>query len=265
MALLDALRTTRTAITLGALFTGGAVPIGVVVLSFGYAQYVRETPPGPRVMQVAHEFAGPYVLFVYLPAMMVLAAIIAYSRQRHPDVYRRIVVGLAAGAIATIGLDWIRQMGVLNGWLPGDTPEMFGKAITGSNDFATFYWVGQVAHFMNGADFGLCFAVMFGRFASRRRTVAFAVLWLLIMEFFMMVGPPMGPMVGLFGVNWQWPHLFVLTFFAHVVHGSILGLLVHQWLRQEDRDWIVPFVLKGAAVERVGRNLVASSVRASRS
>lgn len=242
----------RTFVILTALFAGGFVPIHVVVLSFGYAQYVRKIPPGPKVLQVAHEFAGPYTLFLYLPAIVVLFALAMFSKKRYLDVYRRIVVGLAAGAIATIGLDWIRQMGVLNGWLPADTPVMFGKAITGSNDFATFYWVGQLAHFMNGADFGLCFAFFFGRKASRVRTVGVAVGWMLIMEFFMMVGPPMGPMVGLFGVKWLWPQLFALTFVAHVVHGTILGLLAHHWLRKEDEQWLLPFLLKNNIINARG-------------
>ena len=60
----------------------------------------------------------------------------------------------------------------------------------------------------------------------------------------MMVGPPMGPMVGMFGVRWLWPQLFVLTFVAHVVHGIILGLLCHHWLREEDSEWLLPFVLR---------------------
>ena len=262
MAVLHVLRRPRTALILGALFAGGFVPIHVVVLSFGYAQYVRGTPPGPRVMQVAHEFAEPYVLFLYLPAMIALVLIMAYSRTHYPSLYRRLAVGLAAGAIATIGLDWIRQMGVLNGWLPADTAEMFGKAITGSNDFATFYWVGQAAHFMNGADFGLCFTLLFGRFSSRGRTVGVAVLWMLLMELGMMVGPPMGPMVGLFGVNWQWPQLFALTFVAHVVHGIILGLLAHRWLRPEDGDWIVPYIKRGANIALSAKDAAVSPAQA---
>jgi len=238
----DKARLRRSGVILASLVAGGFVPIHVVVLSFGYAQYVRKISPGPKVLQVAHEFAGPYTLFLYLPSLIALLALTVYSKKRYPDVYRRIVIGLAAGAIATVGLDWIRQMGVLNGWLPGDTPVMFGKAITGSNDFATFYWVGQFAHFMDGADFGLCFTLFFGRRSSRWRTVATAVFWMLLMEFFMMVAPPMGPMVGLFGVRWMWPQLFALTFVAHVVHGTILGLLTYQWLGKEDEQWLLPYL-----------------------
>ena len=151
-------------------------------------------------------------------------------------------MGLAAGAIATIGLDWIRQMGVLEGWLPGDTPTMFGKMITGSNSFIKYFWVGQFAHFFNGADFGLVFTLVFGRSDTLKRNIGMAVFWLLLMELGMMLGPPMGPMVGLFGVRYMWPQLFVLTLFAHVVHGTILGILSYYWLKPEDTRWLLPFL-----------------------
>lgn len=236
----------RAAVVLASLFAGGFVPIHIILLSFGYAQYVRGVPPGPKVLQVAHEFAWPYLLFLYLPSLIVLLALAVYSRRKYPDIYRRIVVGLTSGAIATIGLDWIRQMGVINGWLPGDTPVMFGKVITGSSDFATFYWVGQLAHFMNGADFGLCFTFFFGRGSSPYRTVGAAVFWLLLIELGMMTAPPMGPMVGPFGIRWMWPQLFALTLVAHVVHGVILGILSHRFLHEEDSKWLLPFLLEGS-------------------
>lgn len=232
----------KSILTLLALFTGGFVPIHVIVLSFGYAEYYKQQAIGPKIIRVAHEFGGPYMLYMYIPAMILLLVIILYSRKHYPDLFRRIIVGLGAGAIATIGLDWIRQMGVLKGWLPADTPEMFGKMVTGSQEFNYYYWVGQLIHFMNGADFGLCFTLFFGNFKSYRATAFWAVMWLLVIEFFMMVGPPMGPMVGLFGVRWMWPQLFLLTFVAHVVHGVILGLLAHHWLKPEDNKWLLPYL-----------------------
>lgn len=232
----------KSKLTLVALFTGGFVPIMIVVLSFGYAEYFKQQAIGPKIIRVAHEFGGPYALFVYIPALIILLGIINYSKKHYPDLHRRIVIGLVAGAIATIGLDWIRQMGVLEGWLPSDTPTMFGKMVTGSEDFNKFFWIGQFIHFMNGADFGLCFTLFFGNFKSYKKTVIWAIIWLQVMEFFMMIGPPMGPMVGLFGVKWMWPQLYILTIVAHVVHGTILGMLVHLWLKPQDDKWLIPFM-----------------------
>jgi hypothetical protein len=236
------MKSKKSLLTLLALFAGGFVPINLIVLSFGYSEYYKAQAIGPKIIKIAHEFGLPYVLYFYIPFMILLGWIIVYSHKHYPDLFRRITVGLAAGAIATIGLDWIRQMGVINGWLPADTPTMFGKMITGSNDFNTFHWIGQVAHFMNGADFGIVFTLVFGNFKSYKTTALWAVCWMLVMEFFMMVGPPMGPMVGLFGVKWMWPQLFILTFVAHVVHGTILGILAHHWLKPEDDKWLLPYL-----------------------
>jgi len=189
-------------------------------------------------------------LYLYIPSMIVLAAIALHSLKQHPDLFRRIVIGLGAGAIATIGLDWIREMGVISGWLPGDTPVMFGKVVTGSQNFNIFYWVGQIIHFMNGACFGLCFTFFFGRRRSRAATVSLAVFWMLLIEMGMMLGPPMGPMVGYFGVRWMWPQLFLLTLAAHIVHGIILKLLAHHWLQPEDDKWIVPYLKESMAAKK---------------
>lgn len=236
----------KTILTLLVLFAGGFVPIHLIVLSFGYAEYYKGQTLGPKIIRVAHEFAVPYIFFLYIPAIIFLIWAILYTKKAYPDLHRRIVVGLAAGAIATIGLDWIRQMGVLVGWLPADTPTMFGKMMTGSNSFIKYFWAGQFAHFFNGADFGLVFTLVFGRFKTLSRTILMGIGWLLVMELGMMIGPPMAPMVGPFGVRYMWPQLFLLTLVAHIVHGTILGSLAYYWLKPEDEKWLLPF-LKGAA------------------
>lgn len=234
----------KSIITLLVLFAGGFVPINLIVLSFGYAEYYKAQAIGPKIIRVAHEFAVPYLFVLYIPAILFLLWAIFYTKKTYPDLYRRIVVGLAAGAIATIGLDWIRQMGVLNGWLPGDNPIMFGKMITGSNTFSEYFWIGTLAHFFSGADFGLIFTLVFGRFATLKKNTLMAVFWLLLIELGMMVGPPMGPMVGLFGTKYMWPELFALTFAAHVVHGTILGILSFYWLTEENNKWLFPFLME---------------------
>ena len=231
----------RQALILLAFIAGGAVPIQLVTLSFGYAQYVQEIAMGPRVLSVAHEFARWYIPLVWIPAMVLLGGIVWYSRRRYPDLFRRIVVGFAMGAVATIALDAVRQSGVINGWLPGDTPEMFGKMATGSADFGLYYPVGVLVHFLNGASFGLFYAFVWGKRGSYRAAVVWATAWALVTELGMMTGPPMGPMVGLFGYNYDWPGLFLLTLVAHVFFGVTLGLLVEHFLHDEDRRWLWPF------------------------
>ena len=233
----------RTVLALVAFVAGGAVPIQLVTLSFGYAQYFQDVGMGPRVISVAHEFATWYIPLIYVPAIAALAAIGFYSRRRYPDLYRRITVGLGMGAVATIALDAVRQAGVIHGWLPADTFVMFGKMATGSPNFAVFYPAGILVHYLNGANFGLFYAFVWGKRGSYASAAAWATAWALVLELGMMTGPPMGPMVGLFGVNYAWPQLFVLTFVAHVVLGIAMGLLIQHFLTDEDRGWLVPFLV----------------------
>lgn len=237
----------RAGLVLLAFFLGGAVPIQLVTLSFGYAQYVRGVTMGPQALNVAHEFARFYLPFVWVPALAGLGAIAIFARRRYPDVTRRIVVGFGMGAVATIALDMVRQMGVIHGWLPGDTPVMFGKMATGSPSFTTYWPVGLAVHFLNGANFGLFYAFVWGKRAHYRSAVLWATTWALVAELGMMIGPPMGPMVGLFGYNYAWPQLFVLTLVAHVFFGVALGLLVQHFLKEEDRGGLWSFASVGRA------------------
>jgi len=233
--------TRRTGLVLVAFIAGGAVPIQTVTLSFGYAQYVRGVGIGPQVLSVAHEFARWYIPFVLVPAMLVLFGVALKCRTAYPDVFRRIVVGLSMGALATLALDAVRGAGVIHGWLPGDTPVMFGKMATGSAKFAVFYPAGLLIHYLNGANFGLFYAFVWGKRRSFASAVRWATLWALIVETGMMTGPPIAPMLGLFGYNFAWPQLFILTLVAHIVFGVVMGVLIQHFLTDEDRDWLVPF------------------------
>ncbi|MFQ5550344.1 MAG: hypothetical protein ACE5FJ_03800 [Gemmatimonadales bacterium] len=235
--------TRRTIIALLAFIAGGAVPIQLVTLSFGYAQYVRKVGMGPRVIAVAHEFAAWYIPLIYLPAIVLLVAIAIHSKQRYPDIFRRIGVGLGMGAVATIALDTARQAGVIHGWLPADTFVMFGKMATGSSSFSVFYPAGILVHYLNGANFGLFYSFVWGKRKSYTAAVGWATFWLLLVELGMMTLPPMAPIVGPFGINFAWPQLFLLTLVAHVMFGVTLGLLVQHFLSNEDRAWLVPFLL----------------------
>ncbi len=233
----------RTTLALVAFIAGGVVPIQLVTLSFGYSEYVKGVGLGPRVIATAHDFAGWYIPFVYIPALVALLGIGLYARRRYPDLYRRIVVGLGAGVLATIALDAVRQAGVINGWLPSDTVVMFGKMATGSAKFTFFYPAGLAVHYLNGANFGLFFAFVWGKQPSFRRAALWALTWAMIIELGMMTGPPIAPLLGAFGRNYAWPQFFLLTLVAHVAFGLALGLFVQQFLREEDRGWLIPFLL----------------------
>lgn len=234
----------RTTLATLAFVAGGAVPIQLITLSFGWAQYVQGVPKGPELIPTAHRFAEWYVPGLYVPALVILAVVALYCRRKYPDVFRRIVAGLAAGAIGTIALDAARQAGVIHGWLPGDTPVMFGKLVAGPEAaFAVFYPIGLFVHYMNGANFGLFYAFVWGKRGSLRAAAYWGVTWLLIVELGMMTLPPMGPMTGLFGVDFSWPGLFLVTLVAHVLAGLTIGMLVESFLKEEDRGWLPVFLL----------------------
>lgn len=242
----------RTALATLAFITGGAIPIQLVTLSFGYSEYYKGIDLGPRIIAVAHEFARWYIPFVLVPALLILIGITLHARRRYPDLYRRIIVGAGMGAVATIALDAVRGAGVIHGWLPADTPVMFGKMATGSPNFAFYYPVGVVVHYLNGASFGLLYAFVWGKRSSYLSAVLWAGIWAQVLELGMMLGPPMGPMVGIFGRNYAWPQLFLLTFVAHIFFGMAMGLLIQTFLRDEDSDWLLPFLLgrpRAAAAE----------------
>ena len=232
----------RRLLILAAFVAGGAIPIQLVTLSFGYAQYVRGVRMGPQVLQIAHEFARWYLPLVWIPGLLVLGGIALYARRRHPGLFRRIVVGFGMGALATVALDVFREAGVIYGWLPGDTAVMFGKMATGSPNFTTYYPVGLLVHYLNGANFGLFFAFVWGKRSSYRNAVLWATAWVAIIELGMMTLPPMGPITGLFGYNYAWPQLFLLTLAAHLAFGIALGLLVQHFLRDEDRGGLIAFL-----------------------
>jgi hypothetical protein len=233
----------RVLLVLVAFAAGAGAPIQLITLSFGYAEYVKGIAlPGPQLLSVAHEFARFYIWLAWIPALIALAAIGVYTRRAYPDIFRRIVVGFGMGAVATLALDVARQAGVINGWLPGDTAAMFGKMATGSSSFWTFWPVGLLVHYLNGAGFGLFFAFVWGKRASYRSAILWATAWGLVIELGMMTLPPMGPALGLFGVNFAWPQFFLLTLVAHVFFGVALGLLVQHFLMDEDRGGLIAFL-----------------------
>lgn len=233
----------RTLFAVIAFVTGGAVPIQLVTLSFGYSQYIRGVTVNKQMVKLAHEFASWYIPVVYIPSLLILAGIAFYSRRQYPGVFRRIVVGFGAGIVATIALDTVRQLGVIYQWLPSDTPTLFGKMATGSTELAVFLPVGILIHYLNGANFGLFYTFVWGKRPSYANATGWATVWGLIMELGMMTGPPMALMVGPFGINYKWPQLFFITLIAHVLFGITLGLLAQHFLADEDHGWLLPFLI----------------------
>lgn len=238
----------KSILTLLALFTGGVVPIQLVTLSFWYSQYYLGETLGPKMVRTAHEFAVPYIYYLYIPSILVFIGIMIYSRKNYPDLFRRLKAGIIAGIMLTLALDVVRQNGVINGWLPTDVPMEFGKMVTGSNSFMPIYLAGLVVHFLNGINFGLFYTLILGKQKNYTMAIITGALLLFVIEIGMMTGPPMAKMVGPFGVNWAWPQLFLLTLIAHIFSGIACGLTAQYLLKDEDNQWLLPFLLnKGSS------------------
>lgn len=231
--------TRRTVLAVSAFIAGAAIPVQLITLSFGYAGMVRDVPQ-EEMIQTAHEFAGLYIPFVYLPALVALAAIAIYSRTGYEGLYRRIVVGLGAGAVGTVALDAVRLSGVVHGWLPSDMPMLFGQMATSSQEFAVYFTAGTLIHFITGTSFELFYTFVWRKRPSYWNAIGWAVAWAMVIELGMMTGPPVAPMASPFGIDHQWPHLFLVTLIAHVLLGIVMGLLAQHFFEPEDRGLVAP-------------------------
>ncbi len=226
-------------------FGAGAVPIFMLLLggmsammSMGMSMTDMMTrPPDPAMqepmMRSIHSFMAGYIPFVLVPALIVLGAIWYYAAGKYPRLSNRIGAGLAAGLIASVGLDVIRLMGVAFGAFPGDMPTMFGQMMTGRMDKGSgVLLAGYTYHALNGATFGLMFTLLAGKVRW-----PWGVAWGLFFELGMMTLPPVPMMAGPFGIYGFWPWLFIVSFIAHVVFGVILGVLAERWVH--DRGTIL--------------------------
>lgn len=216
----------------------GATPIFMLLLggmaammSMGMSMAdVMSKPPDPKMhepmMHAIHGFMRGYIPLVLGPALVILVLIWVRAARSYPRLANKIGVGLAAGFLATFGLDAVRLTGVALGAFPGDMPTMFGQMITGRMDTSAAILVpGYVYHFVNGATFGLMFTLLAGKVRW-----PWGIAWGLFFELGMMTLPPVPMMAGPFGMFGFWPRLFVASLLAHIVFGSILGLLAARWV-----------------------------------
>jgi len=215
--------------TLIALLTGGAAPIGLLLLSTSITMARQPTDMMAMMMSI-NSVMRSYMPFLIL-ALIVLMIVLAVSYRNYPRLFNRAITGLWAGAVATIALDAIRYpFGVVLKALPGDMPTMFGKFILGTDDVtAGLLLVGYLYHFLNGASFGIVYTLIAGK-----ARWYWGVVWGLIIEVLMMVTPPMLLMgVGPFGVNTGAPWYFLTTLAAHIAFGAVLGFLAERFVKEE--------------------------------
>jgi hypothetical protein len=157
--------------------------------------------------------------------VLLLSALVWSS---HRAIARAIVLGAAAGALATLPLEAVRLIGFHYGYMTVNLPRLMGVLLLNrfaegpslSSDIA-----GCAYHFWNGASFGILFVALFG---ARRRWLA------AIYGFAIGVGFLLSPVVaslgvGFFGIEFSrgFP---VIVLAAHLAFGGTLGLLTRLFI-----------------------------------
>jgi hypothetical protein len=169
--------------------------------------------------------------WLLLPSIALLIAVIVMTfGLGHHVLGGRMTAGIAAGTIATLGLEVVRTTSFHLGGMPGDLPRLLGVLMTdrfmlGPSTLSDV--LGYSYHFWNGACFGLIFAVILGRRSLR---------WTSIYGILIGVGFLASPAVQAMGVGFlalQKPTMIVTVVIAHVAYGVILGLLLRLWLPKE--------------------------------
>jgi hypothetical protein len=166
-----------------------------------------------------------------LPSIGVLVAVIVFTFARgHRVLGGRMIAGVAAGTIATLGLEVVRTTSFHLGGMPGDLPRLLGVLMTdrfmlGPSTLSDV--LGYSYHFWNGACFGLIFAVILGRRS---------LWWTSIYGTLIGIGFLASPAVQAMGVGFlalQKPSMIVTVVVAHIAYGLILGVLLRRWLPKE--------------------------------
>jgi hypothetical protein len=221
-----------------AMLTGVVAPIFQLLTATGLA--MRKRPENmAQQMMLLHMMTRRYMRTVLAPALLVLAAVTAWSLGSFRWLASRILGGVFAGVLSTIGLDAVRLWGYRRGYMPSDMPRQFGRMILGPQGKPRdVKFAGYAYHFLNGAGFGIFYTIVFGP-----ARWLWGVVWGLIVWIAMMVSPPMlmsrsGPFLWRKGPG---PALTALV--AHLVMGVIIGVVSRTVLSDKDASFVE--VLRG--------------------
>ena len=166
---------------------------------------------------------------VLLPSLVLLAVAVVGARFRgHHALVRRVLIGAAAGIVATVGLEIVRITSFRLGGMPGDLPRLMGVLLTDRFMFGPSTLsdvLGWAYHFWNGAVFGLIFAVLLGP-----RRVSWYVGYGILIGVGFLASPVVTSMgIGSFGLGM--PAMPATVVLSHVVYGWALGVLYLRWSR----------------------------------
>lgn len=183
-----------------------------------------------------------YIWYMLVPSVILLLIIAGYALSSMKRLANRLITGLWAGAVATIGLEVFRLSSVAMRWLPGDDMIAFpGALLTGRDMMGAMMLMsfkapaplvvlvaGAAYHFFNGATFGAVYAMVMGK-----AKWIYGLIWGVVIEVGMMLAPWLVMMMGPFGVRYAAGYqIFVASLLAHIAYGVILGLLVQRYVKE---------------------------------
>jgi hypothetical protein len=198
------------------------------------------------------------ILYVALPAFGLLVLVSAASAAAgFRRVVRAVLLGAAFGALATLALELVRNLGFYEfNSMPGQLPELMGVLMTGrimdGPDLLSNV-LGWADHFWNGATLGITFALLFGgapRGRSHWHGAGIGALFGLAVGTGFLLSPVSratgaGIFGSIFGMKYVWT-----VYLAHLAFGASLGALVHRFGRGLEPVWAVGPDLVGAARRR---------------
>ncbi|MEA3503277.1 MAG: hypothetical protein U9R47_10910 [Actinomycetota bacterium] len=165
-----------------------------------------------------------FVLWVTLPALLLLVAMSARTVPAYANLQRRIRLGAVAGVAGTLAYDVFRIPFALAGQRIFAPIYSYGLLIDGGGMSSPWTdLLGWLFHFSNGVTFGIIYAVvMAGRFWG------FGVLWGVLLEAVAFLSP----FTDIYGLTGKWVAIGI-ALAAHVAYGLPLGLMVDRFDRTE--------------------------------
>jgi hypothetical protein len=162
--------------------------------------------------------------FVALPGVILAAGIVGWAaRGPHPALYRRVLLGLGVGAVATATYDLVRLLAQTV--LPLDFNAFaiharFGELIIDQpRTTLAAQVVGWAYHISNGLTFAICYVLVAGR-ARWWYGLAYGT----VLEGLMVTMYP-----SAFGVSRGDEAFLTISFIGHATYGATVGLLAQRY------------------------------------
>ena len=172
--------------------------------------------------QAGYALLSDLAINFLIPSIILLIIVISVGYLiGEKETSRQIINGIIGGALATIGLEIVREIGFHLGGMPGDMPKLLGVLLL--NQFASgpdtsSNIAGWSYHFWNGASFGIIYSIIAGK-----GKVWYGVVYAILIAIGFMMSPAVVALgVGHFGVDFGigFPITVIL---AHIALGLILG------------------------------------------